>query len=370
VKFLLMFLLFQLLKGADLRRPKFSLFSVISFENNDCTVQGDDTMKGTCHTAEECTEFGGISRGNCASGFGTCCVFFARTCGQSVIRNSTYLVNPDHPGTNPELGVTCEYDVNTEAFPDTICQIRLDFDTVQTVAPILAIDGANGIGSCTSDTIAFTSPSGKNPPTYCGDISGTHMYIETARANPTGATVTVTTGQTAFDRLWRIKVGYIDCFATRRAPTDCLQYFTGIAGNVMSFGWTAQQVLTLNQAYTSCFRQEIGFCAIEFSVSNSGLTPDFFSLSAAAAVGAKRGAGPCNIASVMFTAAMEVQKNTGVDATNYYCGGQFNIMSGAMESGVVRSDALPFELRTIVVNNGVIVATNVGFNINYRQIAC
>ena len=56
-----------------------------------------------------------------------------------------------------------------------ICQIRLDFDTVQTVAPILAIDGnGNGIGSCTSDTIAFTSPSGKNPPTYCGDISGTH----------------------------------------------------------------------------------------------------------------------------------------------------------------------------------------------------
>ena len=43
------------------------------------------------------------------------------------------------------------------------------------MAPLLAADGAgNGIGSCTSDTIAFTSPSGKNPPTYCGDISGTH----------------------------------------------------------------------------------------------------------------------------------------------------------------------------------------------------
>ena len=101
------------------------------------------------------------------------------------------------------------------------------------------------------------------------------MYIETARENP-GATVTITTGQTAFDRLWRIKVGYIDCFAIRRAPTDCLQYFTGVAGNVMSFGWTAQQVLTLNQAYTSCFRQEIGFCAIEFSVSNRWVWNDIF----------------------------------------------------------------------------------------------
>ena len=37
----------------------------------------------------------------------------------------------------------------------------------------------------------------------------------------------------------------------------------------------------------------------------------------------------------MFTAAMDVQINTGVDSTNYFCGGQFNAMSGA-KSGVVR----------------------------------
>ena len=68
----------------------------------------------------------------------------------------------------------------------------------------------------------------------------------------------------------------------------------------------------------------------------SGLTPDFFSLSGANTVGAKRGAGPCNMASVMFTAAMDVQINTGVDSTNYYCGGQLNTMSGALMSGVVK----------------------------------
>ena len=67
----------------------------------------------------------------------------------------------------------------------------------------------------------------------------------------------------------------------------------------------------------------------------SGITPDFFSLSGDTTVGAKRGAGPCNMASVMFTAAMDVQINTGVDSTNYFCGGQLNVMSGAL-SGVVR----------------------------------
>ena len=77
------------------------------------------------------------------------------------------------------------------------------------------------------------------------------------------------------------------------------------------------------------------FCIITQLFFFSGLTPDFFSLSGDN-VGAKRGAGPCNTASVMFTAAMDVQINTGVDSTNYFCGGQFNVMTGAKNSGVVR----------------------------------
>ena len=44
------------------------------FLSSDCTVQGDDTMKGTCYTPDECNSLGGINRGNCASGFGVCCV--------------------------------------------------------------------------------------------------------------------------------------------------------------------------------------------------------------------------------------------------------------------------------------------------------
>ena len=93
------------------------------------------------------------------------------------------------------------------------------------------------------------------------------VYVETAMMNP-GATVTITTGADAFSRRWRIRTSYFDCYNIKRAPTDCLQYFTGLSGNVMSYGWTAQQVLIRNQAYTNCFRQEVGFCSIEFSVTN------------------------------------------------------------------------------------------------------
>jgi hypothetical protein len=39
-----------------------------------CTAKSNNDLKGTCHTPEECGELGGTQDGNCASGFGTCCV--------------------------------------------------------------------------------------------------------------------------------------------------------------------------------------------------------------------------------------------------------------------------------------------------------
>ena len=51
----------------------FSLFSVVTFPNDECTTVMDTTMRGLCITAEECTDQGGTASGNCASGFGVCC---------------------------------------------------------------------------------------------------------------------------------------------------------------------------------------------------------------------------------------------------------------------------------------------------------
>ena len=57
---------------------------------------------------------------------------------------------------------------------------------------------------------------------------------------------------------------------------------------------------------------------------------------ASTGVGVLKGAGNCDDASVQLTAAMSVQVDTSNDATNYFCGGHFGVMSGAMTSGVVR----------------------------------
>ena len=41
------------------------------------------------------------------------------------------------------------------------------------------------------------------------------VYVETAMMNP-GATVTITTGTTSFNRFWKVKVTYIECFSPSR----------------------------------------------------------------------------------------------------------------------------------------------------------
>merc|ERR1712223_836074 len=56
----------------------FSLFSVVTFKNEQCTSETTLTggaRAGTRYTTTECSDKGGTKSGNCASGFGVCCVF-------------------------------------------------------------------------------------------------------------------------------------------------------------------------------------------------------------------------------------------------------------------------------------------------------
>ena len=46
----------------------FSLFNILTFKNDACTLASDNTMSGTCMTSAECSSESGTSDGNCASG--------------------------------------------------------------------------------------------------------------------------------------------------------------------------------------------------------------------------------------------------------------------------------------------------------------
>ncbi len=69
-----------------------------------------------------------------------------------------------------------------------------------------------------------------------------------------------------------------------RAPTDCLQYFTGTGGIIESFNNPTGMIQ--NQEYDVCIRQIDGFCSYEIAEANSG-TPDAFELPPVAADVAK-----------------------------------------------------------------------------------
>ena len=70
-------------------------------------------------------------------------------------------------------------------------------------------------------------------------------------------------------------------FVSFRAPTDCVQYFTGISGEVKSFNFDGGIQLRDIQ-YTICIRREPGSCGIQYTVQDN-TTPDSYDLSDASA---------------------------------------------------------------------------------------
>ncbi len=53
----------------------------------------------------------------------------------------------------------------------------------------------------------------------------------------------------------------------------------GLAGVVQSYNWLAQTTQIRGMNYMNCFRQEEGFCSIEYTVSSAADTPvDYFNL--------------------------------------------------------------------------------------------
>merc|ERR1719369_2069203 len=104
----------------------FSLFSIVQFPNEGCTATSSATTYGTCYTATECTEKGGSADGNCAAGFGVCCLVTTSTCGSTVSTNTSYIRNPNYPSSyTPTSAGTCTFKISKVS--DEICQLRLDF---------------------------------------------------------------------------------------------------------------------------------------------------------------------------------------------------------------------------------------------------
>jgi len=274
----------------------FSLFSVVTFGNEECTsdtsISGGATQ-GTCYSSTECSDKNGMASGNCASGFGVCCVFLNTGAATATIsENRTRLRNAEFPSiATATTAQTIVYTVNK--MNADICQIRLDFGTMVIAGPantlenIPAGDGTvcqDKLQLTTSDATAWTnSPTG----TLCGALTGEHVYVELSPTSNDALTATLTTlvsgtlTPAIAQRVWDIKVSQIECHATYRAPPGCVRYYMEDYGKIASYNFyhvtggpraaNSQNTgieLTL-QNTRSCIRRAKHACCVEYQLCTS-----------------------------------------------------------------------------------------------------
>jgi len=350
------------------RKKSFSLFSVVQFDNVECTtnIEGGNTF-GTCLTSTECGDRGGVNQGNCASGFGVCC--FVRVdqtdCGATINNNITYIENTAFPVATTgatSASINCQYSVQGAT---NVCQIRLDFATLVIGTPDAATAGS--IGQCTGDSITVTSPSGYAITPLCGTLSGTHMYVETARQVP-GATIQIQTSavQTT-SRTWSIKTISLECETNFKAPTDCLQYLTGVSNSFTSFNFG--NLMIINLQYDVCIRPERGYCRFQLKESSSVIAS--FVLDPALATAAAEVGANCDTHFITVDSYTTLIAGASAGSTRF-CGNRLNLIDGNTASGVLIGDGPRMKVGVFssnTVDQGSAV-TPTGFDLMYTQIPC
>ena len=257
------------LSGKSISVSVLNVFNVIKFPNDVCT--GSNGLNGTCYTSEECAAKGGSGSGTCASSFGVCCTF-SLSCGASATENNTYFVQNKFT-TWSGSSSPCAYKICPLA---NVCRIRLDLNVFDITGPIAKTDVDNndqGIGKCKLESMTVTAPGMKSPPEICGINTGQHMFIDVTD-QCVDINIHVNTLDTTQQRQWEIHATQYLCGDTMAGPTGCLQYHTGLQGDVATFNWDlsgttnaifATTTHLANQDYDICFRREENYCRTCFS---------------------------------------------------------------------------------------------------------
>merc|ERR1712042_388760 len=360
------------------------LFSVVTFPNDECTTISTPAMSGICVTAEECSNSGdtiALASGNCASGFGVCCMRRIVAPG-SITQDLTHIQNADFPGSETALNGAVAPAVINRAVNimggANICAIKLEFINVVLTAP------AAGTGIC-ADQITVTTPA-RNPgagfgiEALCGTLTGQHIYVD---VNTVGgamaATVNINTAAAIGARMWKILVRQIECNDVNLPPAGCLQYHTGLAGQITSFNGAlaanAQQMI-VNQNYLICIKQADGMCSVTYrearvSTGAIGATIDSFNVganAAAAAPAAGEALGPSGIGMTCIAIQTAIVGGNGktpgtaviIEPLGQICGGVFSGTDNELQPGTVTGE---FEVQVFV--DGTATQPNSGFDLIY-----
>lgn len=348
-------------------RESRALFSVVKFPNDACTATNG--LIGTCLTSTECTSRGGSSGGNCAAGFGVCCLVYSATCTTltEVSQNNTYLRNPSYPSAYPTstTTTTCGYKISKAA--STVCQLRLDYETL-----VLGQTAATGV--CT-DSLATTTTADNSVttsyPSICGTSSGHHMYVNLGSSSDSAsATLTISLAASSASAKWNILVRQIDCDTSYTAPEGCTMFFTGTSGSWSNYGYVSGTTTTEhspNQNFNVCIRREDGYCSIRHSTTTS----TSFSLSseadgATAPTTGFRGSTDCYLDFITIPSG---SLDGSQPAFDRYCGAKMGWSPAAATNQPIISEVVPFTVG-VRFDNDDGQDTPYGVALTYQQLPC
>lgn len=170
-----------------------------------------------------------------------------------------------------------------------ICQIRLDLEHFSVSGP----EPLNHV--CNTDQ--FLVSGGSPVPILCGNAHGEHsnynrifklylethwnllksqlisVYIDAGVGDSNPIMLTLITSGSPFPRMWRIRISQIECTSIAKADTGCLQFYTGVYGQMKSFNFDANVGSQLsNQDYSICIRTERNFCSIQYTACKDAMS--------------------------------------------------------------------------------------------------
>jgi len=344
----------------------FSLFSIVQFKNTGCKSQSSMTSgqssvrNGTCYTSSECSSKGGTASGNCAAGFGVCCLFLVTATGSSINQNCTYLRNPSFPSV---YSATSSLSYTVTKCSTDICYLRLDFETFVLISPTEAA------GYSCPDTFKVTTNTGMAIPTFCGKLTGQHIYVDLgAVSTDTGTLAFTFSTSTSTIRTWEIKVSQISCNNPNRPPNGCLQYWTTLVGRFTTFNFAASTASNLpSMSYAACIRRAAGYCCVQYSVC-SGVTNAFSLDTNAQGLTDTQ----CTGDYITIPGSSATACTGGNQAlTNKYCGYYLGGQTAAQQNAPVCDCTAPFEVYVTSDSKAdTISATSRGDCLDFQQIPC
>lgn len=239
----------------DLITKSWDPFPLMGFFVEFCQSQLNRT--GRCMSLPDCRFSRGTREGECADGFGVCCIYEARNNVETTLSNNSYFVQPQFPqpfggGENVSL---------TVLLPASTCQLRLELEQFHLLPPVG--------GRCLNDSLrVFVNGSDSYVPELCGHNSGQHVVLHFPENEEHSLlSFNVATPTPGFPRRWSVRIVLYNCGSKKLAQPGCLQHHSGCRGSFRSFAYHEESlhfVRALN--YAVCIARPSWLQAISLKI--------------------------------------------------------------------------------------------------------